>query len=202
MVPSSSGRSSPPTGRPASSTLRTASPPVAVSMPQAASRADRQRCQGGDQPSGADGGGAHVRGKVSDCRAGCPFLPAAGPGSIGSPAMAKLCEEEICVVTGAGNGIQAGARQAARRPRRQVVVNDLGGAMDGTGSSEGPRPCRRRRDRRRRRRCRRQHRRHLRLGRCQAADRPGDRGLRGPGRAGEQRRDPARPDAGEHGGGR
>jgi NAD(P)-dependent dehydrogenase (short-subunit alcohol dehydrogenase family) len=42
------------------------------------------------------------------------------------------------IVTGAGNGLgRSHALELARRGAR-VVVNDLGGAMDGSGSSSGP----------------------------------------------------------------
>ena len=52
--------------------------------------------------------------------------------------MAKLCEGRIAIVTGAGRGIgrEHALRLAAHGAR--VVVNDLGGARDGSGASADP----------------------------------------------------------------
>src|SRR5262245_61387852 len=52
--------------------------------------------------------------------------------------MAKLCEGRVVIVTGAGRGI--GRENALMRAAHgaKVVVNDLGGARDGTGASVGP----------------------------------------------------------------
>ena len=52
--------------------------------------------------------------------------------------MAKLCEERICIVTGAGGGIGREHALLLAAHGAKVVVNDLGGAMDGSGSSTGP----------------------------------------------------------------
>ena len=52
--------------------------------------------------------------------------------------MAKLCEGRIAIVTGAGRGIGREHALSLAAHGARVVVNDLGGARDGTGASAGP----------------------------------------------------------------
>src|ERR1700722_8783384 len=48
--------------------------------------------------------------------------------------MAGLLQDRVIIVTGAGRGIGAGVARLAAKEGAQVVVNDLGGAVDGVGS--------------------------------------------------------------------
>ena len=52
--------------------------------------------------------------------------------------MAKLCEGRVVIVTGAGRGIGREYALMLAAHGAKVVVNDLGGARDGTGASMGP----------------------------------------------------------------
>lgn len=49
-----------------------------------------------------------------------------------------ICDGRVCVITGAGRGIGREYALMLAEHGAKVVVNDLGGGMDGTGHSEGP----------------------------------------------------------------
>ena len=49
-----------------------------------------------------------------------------------------LCEGRVCVITGAGRGIGREYALALAAEGASVVVNDLGGARDGSGTDAGP----------------------------------------------------------------
>jgi NAD(P)-dependent dehydrogenase (short-subunit alcohol dehydrogenase family) len=52
--------------------------------------------------------------------------------------MSGICEGRVVVITGAGRGIGKGYALEFARQGAKVMINDLGGEMDGTGSSTGP----------------------------------------------------------------
>ena len=52
--------------------------------------------------------------------------------------MSTFCDGRVCIVTGAGRGIGREYALMLADHGAKVVVNDLGGARDGTGTDQGP----------------------------------------------------------------
>jgi NAD(P)-dependent dehydrogenase (short-subunit alcohol dehydrogenase family) len=52
--------------------------------------------------------------------------------------MEQLCEGRVCVITGAGRGLGREYALTLAAHGAKVVVNDLGGSREGTGSDAGP----------------------------------------------------------------
>jgi NAD(P)-dependent dehydrogenase (short-subunit alcohol dehydrogenase family) len=52
--------------------------------------------------------------------------------------MSGICDGRVCVITGAGRGIGREHALMLASEGAKVVINDLGGEMDGSGSSTGP----------------------------------------------------------------
>jgi NAD(P)-dependent dehydrogenase (short-subunit alcohol dehydrogenase family) len=52
--------------------------------------------------------------------------------------VSRLCEDRVCIVTGAGRGIGREYALMLAEHGARVVVNDLGGARDGQGRNTGP----------------------------------------------------------------
>ena len=104
----------------------------------------------------------------------------------------------VAIITGAGRGIGREHALLFAAEGAKVVVNDLGGAIDGTGDDRTPAQQVVDEIQAMRRRGHRQRRQRGRLGGRPAPDRRRHRGLRRPARARQQRRHPPRPGPGQH----
>ena len=52
--------------------------------------------------------------------------------------MASLCENRVAIVTGAARGVGKEHALLLAKCGARVLVNDLGGAVDGTGADKTP----------------------------------------------------------------
>ena len=104
----------------------------------------------------------------------------------------------VVIITGAGRGIGREHALLMASEGAKVVVNDLGGNIDGSGADAGPGAGGRRRDQGHGRRGVANTDSVTVLGGRPADDQRRGGGVRRPPRAGQQRRHPARPGAGQH----
>ena len=120
-------------------------------MPPRSSTTTATACRSTGRVSTGDGGSSTRRGILHDgttTGADCVTVHkmSLGPASEdagqapnkGTGHVAGMCEDRICIVTGAGRGIGREHALMLAAHGAKVVVNDLGGEMDGSGRSTGP----------------------------------------------------------------